>query len=53
MFLEAKPDGLIRHLVDLHFRNNITMADPSQITNQQTILYRLFVLRERELEDDT
>ena len=37
MFLEAKPDGRIRPLVDLCFRNHNTIADPSQIPNQQTI----------------
>ena len=38
MFLEAKPDGRIRPLVDLRFRNDNTVADHSQIPNQQTIL---------------
>ena len=39
MFLEVKPDGRIRPLVDLRFRNNNTVADHSQIPNQQTILH--------------
>ena len=38
MFLEAKPDGRIRPLVDLHIGNDNTVADHSQIPNQQTIL---------------
>ena len=38
MFLEAKPDGRIRPLVDLRVRNDNTVADHSQIPNQQTIL---------------
>ena len=38
MFLEAKPDGSIRPLVDLQFRNDNTVAEHSQIPNQQTIL---------------
>ena len=38
MFLEAKPDGRIRPLVDLRFRNDNTVADHSQIPNQETIL---------------
>ena len=38
MFLEAKPDGRIHPLVDLRFRNDNTVADHSQIPNQQTIL---------------
>ena len=38
MFLEAKPDGRIRPLVDLRFGNDKTVADHSQIPNQQTIL---------------
>ena len=41
MFLEAKPDGRIRPLVDLHFRNDNKVADHSQILNQQTILQAL------------
>ena len=39
MFLEAKPDGRIRTLVDLRFRNENSIADHSQIPNQQTILH--------------
>ena len=39
MFLEAKPDGRIRPLVDLRFRNDNIVADHSQIPNQQTILH--------------
>ena len=39
MFLEAKSDGRIRPLVDLRFRNDNTVADHSQIPNQQTILH--------------
>ena len=39
MFLEAKTDGRIRPLVDLCFRNDNTVADHSQILNQQTILH--------------
>ena len=39
MFLEAKPDGRIRPLVDLYFRNDNAVADNSQIPNQQTILH--------------
>ena len=39
MFLEAKPDGRIRPLVDLRFRNDNTIEDHSQILNQQTILH--------------
>ena len=39
MFLEAKPDGRIRPLVDLCFSNDNTVADHSQIPNQQTILH--------------
>ena len=39
MFLEAKPDGRIRPLVDLRFRNDNTVADHSQIPNRQTILH--------------
>ena len=38
MFVQAKPDGRIRPLVDLRFRNQNTEADHSQIPNQQTIL---------------
>ena len=38
MFLEAKPDGRIRLLIDLRFRNDNTVADHSQIPNQHTIL---------------
>ena len=38
MFQEVKPDGRIRPLVDLRFRNDNTVADYSQIPNQQTIL---------------
>ena len=38
MFLEAKPDGRIRPLVGLRFRNDNTVADHSQIPNLQTIL---------------
>ena len=39
MFLEAKPDGRIRPLVDLRFKNDNTVADHSQIPNQQIILH--------------
>ena len=39
MFFEAKPDGRIRPLVDLRHRNSNTVADHSQIPNQQTILH--------------
>ena len=39
MSLEAKPDGRIRPLVDLRFGNDNTVADHSQIWNQQTILH--------------
>ena len=38
MFQKAKPDGRIHPLVDLRFRNENTVADHSQIPNQQTIL---------------
>jgi len=38
MFVQAKPDGRIRQLVDLRSRNQNTEADNSQIPNQQTIL---------------
>ena len=38
MFLEAKPDGRIHPLVDPRSRNDNTVADHSQIPNQQTIL---------------
>ena len=38
MFLEVKPDGRIRPVQDLRFRNDNTVADYSQIPNQQTIL---------------
>ena len=38
MFLEAKPDGRICPLVHLRFRNDNTVADHSQIPNQETIL---------------
>jgi len=38
MFLQAKPDGRIRPLVDLQSRNQNTEGDHSQIPNQQTIL---------------
>ena len=39
MFREAKPDGRIRPLVDLCFRNDNAVADHSKIPNQQTILH--------------
>ena len=39
MFLEAKPEGRIRPLVNQRFRNDNTIADHSQIPNQQTILH--------------
>ena len=39
MFLEAKPDGRIRSLVDLCFRNDNAVADHSQIPNQPIILH--------------
>ena len=39
MFLEAKPDGRICPLVDLCFGNDNTVAEHSQIPNQQTILH--------------
>jgi len=38
MFVEAKSDGRIRTLVDLHFRNDNTQADHTQIPEQNTIL---------------
>jgi len=38
MFLEAKSNDRIRHLVDLRFRNDNTQADPTQISEQNTIL---------------
>ena len=38
MFVQAKPDGRIRSLVELQSRNQNTEADHSQIPNQQTIL---------------
>jgi len=38
MFVQAKPDGRIRPLVDLRSRNQNTEADHSQIPNQQSIL---------------
>jgi len=38
MFVEAKSDGRIRPLVDLHFRNDNTQADHTQIPEQNTIL---------------
>ena len=39
MFLEAKPDSRIRPEVDLHIRNDNTVAAHSQILNQQNILH--------------
>src|SRR6266404_1643808 len=39
MFITSKTDGRIRPLVDLRFRNDNTVADHSQIPNQQTILH--------------
>ena len=36
--MEAKSDGRIRPLVDLHFRNDNTQADHPQIPEQNTIL---------------
>ena len=39
MFLEAKPDGRIRPLVDLRFRNDNTVADHSEIPNRQIIFH--------------
>jgi len=38
MFVKAKSDGRIRTLVDLHFRNDNTQADHTQIPEQTTIL---------------
>jgi len=38
MFVEAKRDGRICPLVDLHFRNDNTQADHTQIPEQNTIL---------------
>jgi len=38
MLVEAKSDGRIRPLVDLHFRNDNTQADHAQIPEQNTIL---------------
>jgi len=38
IFVEAKSDCKIRPLVDLHFRNNNTQADHTQIPEQNTIL---------------
>jgi len=38
MFVEAKSDGRIRHLVDHRYRNNNTQADHTQIPEQNTIL---------------
>jgi len=38
MFVEAKCDGRIRPLVDLHFRNDNRQADHTQIPEQNTIL---------------
>jgi len=38
MFVEAKSNGSIRPLVDLHFRNDNTQADHTQIPEQNTIL---------------
>jgi len=38
MFVEVKRDGRIRPLVDLHFRNDNTQADYTQISEQNTIL---------------
>jgi len=38
MFVEAKSDGRIRPLVDIWFRNDNTLADHTQIPEQNTIL---------------
>ena len=38
MFVEAKSEGRIRPLVDLHFKNDNTPADHTQIPEQNTIL---------------
>jgi len=38
MFVEAKSDGRIRPLVDLHFRNDNTQADHTQIPEQNYLL---------------
>jgi len=38
MFVKAKPDGRIRLLVDLRFRNDNRQADHTQIPEQNTIL---------------
>jgi len=41
MFVQAKPDGRIRPLVDLRSRNKNTEAEYSQIPNLQMILNAL------------
>jgi len=41
MFVEAKPDGRMRPLVDLPFRNHNTQGDHSQIQEPNTILNAL------------
>ena len=51
MFLEAKPDGRIRPQVDLRFRNDNTVADHSQIPNQQTILHAVAKRKYRSKPD--
>jgi len=38
MFVETKSDGRIHPIVDLHFRNDNTQADHTQIPEQSTIL---------------
>ena len=51
MFLEAKSDGRIRPLWDLHFRYDNTIADHSQIPNQQTILHAVARGKYRSMRD--